>query len=75
MGRMTDANATGDRLTQLRALADELASRLDGTEDVRTIASLARQYRETINDIAEVTGVADEGGDVADLIRRKQEGA
>lgn len=75
MGRMTDANATGDRLTQLRALADELASRLDGTEDVRTIASLARQYRETINDIAEATGVADEGGDVADLIRRKQEGA
>lgn len=75
MGRMTDANATGDRLTQLRALADELASRLDGTEDVRTIASLARQYRETINDIAEATGIADEGGDVADLIRRKQEGA
>lgn len=75
MGRMSDANATGDRLTQLRALADELASRLDGTEDVRTIASLARQYRETINDIAEATGIADEGGDVADLIRRKQEGA
>lgn len=75
MGRMTEANATGDRLTQLRALADELASRLDGTEDVRTIASLARQYRETINDIAEATGIADEGGDVADLIRRKQEGA
>lgn len=75
MGRMTEANATGDRLTQLRALADELASRLDGTKDVRTIASLARQYRETINDIAEATGIADEGGDVADLIRRKQEGA
>lgn len=75
MGRMSEANATGDRLTQLRALADELASRLDGTEDVRTIASLARQYRETINDIAEATGIADEGGDVADLIRRKQEGA
>ena len=75
MGRMIEANATGDRLTQLRALADELASRLDGTEDVRTIASLARQYRETINDIAEATGIADEGGDVADLIRRKQEGA
>ena len=75
MGRMTDANATGDRLTQLRALADELASRLDGTEDVRTIASLARQSREPINDLAEATGVAHEGGDVADLIRRKQEGA
>lgn len=75
MGRMTEANASGDRLTQLKALADELASRLDGTEDVRTIASLARQYRETLNDIAEATGVHDEGGDVADLIRRKQEGA
>ena len=37
MGRMTEANATGDRLTQLRALADELASRLDVTEDVPSV--------------------------------------
>ncbi len=73
MGRMTEANDSGDRLVALRALADELAHRLDSTEDVRTIASLARQYRETLNDIAEATGVNDEGGDVADLIRRKQE--
>ena len=73
MGRMTDANASGDRLEALQALADELAMRLDSTEDVRTIASLARQYRETLADIDELTHAEDEDTSLADLIRKKRE--
>lgn len=72
MGRMTDANASGDRLTALKALADELSARLDSTEDVRTIASLARQYRETLADIDELTHAEDDDGGIADLIRKKR---
>lgn len=73
MGRMADANASGDRLEALQALADELAMRLDSTEDVRTIASLARQYRETLADIDELTHAEDEDTSLADLIRKKRE--
>ena len=71
MGRMVDANSSGDRLTALKALAAELSERLDGTDDVRTIASLARQYRETLSDIDELTGADDDDGGIAEIIRRR----
>lgn len=71
---ITEANATGDRLTALKALAEELAARMDSTDDVRTIASLARQYRETLADIDELTHVEDDDGELAELIRSKQNG-
>ena len=71
MGRMVEANSSGDRLTALKALAAELSERLDGTDDVRTIASLARQYRETLSDIDELTGADDDDGGIAEIIRRR----
>lgn len=70
MARMTDANGSGDRLTALKALAAELAERMDGTDDVRTIASLARQYRETLADIDTLTNAEDDDGGIAEIIRR-----
>ena len=75
MGKMVAANASGDRLVALQALAGELAQRLDSTEDVRTIASLARQYRETLADIDELSHAEDEDTSLADLIRKKKESA
>lgn len=71
MGRMVEANASGDRLTALRALAAELSELMDGTVDVRSMASLARQYRETLSDIDALSGADDDDGGIAEIIRRR----
>lgn len=72
MGRIADANATGDREKALRALADYLAEALDGTDDKRTIAALARQYRETLEEL-EAISAADEDTEIGFIIRKKRE--
>lgn len=74
MGKMLDANATGDREQALRALAEYLADALDGTDDKRTIASLARQYRETIEEL-EAISAADDETEIGFIIRKKREEA
>lgn len=74
MGRITDANATGDREQALRALAEYLADALDGTDDKRSIAALARQYRETLEEL-EAISADDSDTEIGFIIRRKREEA
>lgn len=48
---MLKETTTDDRLTQLRELRSILAERIDQGCGARDLASLARQYRETLREI------------------------
>ena len=45
-----------NRLEQLKLLARVLAAKIDEEPGARDLASLARQYRETLREIAELEG-------------------
>lgn len=62
--------AGGDLLEALKTLALSLAEELDGEN--RGNANLARQYRETMKDIAELEGGADDGGEIGEIIKRRE---
>ena len=68
MGRMVLATNDGTRLVQLQQLALVLAERIDDGSDSHSMAQLARQYRETIKEIAELEGDDDSGDPIAQLI-------
>ena len=62
----------GTQLQQLKTLALTLAEKLDDdATDASHIASLARQYRETINQIAAIEGEDDEGDPVDEIVKRR----
>lgn len=55
--KMTTVTDAGNRLEQLKNLAKVLAKAIDECEDDKTLANLARQYRETIKEVEEIEGV------------------
>ena len=56
MAKMVEVTRDGTRLDQLRQLALELAAQIDSPDDNHSMAQLARQYRETIAEIAFLEG-------------------
>ena len=63
---------SGTQLEQLKTLAMTLAEKLDDDMvDASHIASLARQYRETINQIAAIEADDDEGDEIDEIIKRR----
>ena len=56
-----------DRLTQLKALRDVLAAKINEDPGARDLAQLAKQYRETLKEIEDIEGV-DHGEDEIDKI-------
>lgn len=63
---------SGSRLEQLKSLASLLAAELDGfSAKPAEIASLARQYRETINQIAAIEADDDEGDAIDEIVKRR----
>jgi len=56
MANMVEVTRDGTRLEQLKQLALELASQIDSPDDNHSMAQLARQYRETIAEIAFLEG-------------------
>lgn len=56
MRQMVDVTENGTRLEQLKALALKLAAQIDSPDDNHSMAQLARQYRETIAEIAYLEG-------------------
>ena len=63
---LRQTNETGNRLDCLRVLADTLAKRIDECENDSVLAQLARQYRETQREIAELEPADD--GSLDDII-------
>ena len=56
MATMVDVTRDGTRLEQLRQLAVVIAAQIDDRDDNHSMAQLARQYRETIAEIAYLEG-------------------
>lgn len=71
---MLDVTRSGTRLEQLKTLAEVIAATIDDGDDRHSMAQLARQYRETIKEIAELEGEDDGGDAIADIIAAKAAG-
>ena len=71
---MIEVTYGGTRLEQLRALAMVIAESIDGGDESHSMAQLARQYRETIREIAELEAEQDDG-DVISKLMASEDGA
>ena len=71
VSRMASVTCDGTRLEQLQTLALVLAEQIDDGDDTHSMAQLARQYRETIREIAELEGDDDDGDAIAKLIAER----
>lgn len=66
--KLTAATKSGSRLEQLKALAIILAKQIDCPGEKDNVASLAKQYRETILDIEEIEGMAVSDDEIGDIL-------
>jgi hypothetical protein len=48
-----------------------LAEQIDSKPGARDMASLARQYRETLKEIEEIEGTEDSDDDIADILQQR----
>ncbi len=60
-----------DRLTQLKALLLVIAEAIDAGPGARDLASLARQYRETIREIEEIEGATIHDDEIAEILAER----
>lgn len=56
------------RVEQLKELLTVLAEQIDDKPGARDMASLARQYRETLKEIEEIEGATDDGDEIAQIL-------
>lgn len=56
------------RLEQLKSLLSVLADAIDAKPGYRDLAQLAKQYRDTAKEIAEITGEIEEDDEIADIL-------
>ena len=69
---LESATKKGTRLDQLRKLADQLAKQIDLGEDLKQLAPLAKQYRETIKEIQEIEGVVIEDDEIGEILSARE---
>lgn len=74
MTSMANVTKKGTRVQQLKALALVIAESIDSGDETHSMAQLARQYRETIREIAELENDADEDV-ISKLIAEGEPGA
>ena len=73
MTSMLDVVNKTSRLEQLKALLNIIAIKIDDNPGARDLASLARQYRETLTEIEEIEGSgADEHDELNDILRHRE---
>lgn len=65
---MVEVTNDGTRLEQLKALALVIAADIDAGDEGHSMAQLARQYRETIREIAEIEDGTEPTDEIALLI-------
>ena len=65
---MMQAVTESSRVEQLRELLLILAKEIDDGPGARDMASLARQYRETLKEIEEIEGTNDDTDEIAKLL-------
>ena len=69
---MKSITARGTLLEKLKQLAKVLAANIDGCDDPKNLPQLAKQYRETIREIEEIEGAADNGDEVSEILAERQ---
>ena len=68
------ATDSGTHLEQLKTLAQVLADKLDDQEtDIKSIASISREYRETIKEINLIEGGDDDSDEIDAIIHRQSD--
>lgn len=70
--QMVEINATGTRLERLKALSKILAEQIDACASSRDLPQLARQYRDTIREIAELEGEGDQNDEISEILKRRK---
>lgn len=60
-----------DRLAKLKELEDFLLRNLN-TSDIRSLAGIAKQYRETIKEIEEIEGAKPDGDEISEILAERQ---
>ena len=65
---MMQAITDSSRIEQLRELLLILAKEIDDRPGARDMASLAKQYRETLKEIEELEGAEDDTDEIAKLL-------
>ena len=68
---MIDINEKETYIEKLEALAEELANRLEGAAN-KEAAALARQYRETIQEIERVKGLEQKDDEIEEILSERQ---
>ena len=72
MSSLTETVNNGTRLEQLKELLEILAEEIDARPGARDMASLARQYRETLKEIAEIEGAETDGDEITELLSSRE---
>ena len=65
MVSLTDAQT---RVEQLKTLREILAEAIDNCNSMRDLASLSRQYRETIRELEEIEGTTNDNDEIGDIL-------
>lgn len=68
---LTDSKQT--RLAQLKALQEILAEAIDSRPGARDLASLAKQYRETLSEIEAIEGVDTHGDEISEILTQREQ--
>ncbi len=77
MKKLKTVTVNGDRLEQLKVLAQILSSNIDACQEgsQQTLAQLCKQYRETIREIEEIEGFSKEDDEIGEILTaRKADG-
>lgn len=77
MKKLRTVTVNGDRLEQLKVLAQILSSNIDACQEgsQQTLAQLCKQYRETIREIEEIEGFSKEDDEIGEILTaRKADG-
>lgn len=72
MATMKSITARGTRLEQLKQLARVLAAGIDTCKDCRALPQLTKQYRETIREIEEIEGAADDTDEISEILAQRE---
>lgn len=72
MAKLKTVTRNGNRLEQLKVLANVLATGIDDCDDPRSLPQLTKQYRETIKEIEEIQGGTDDGDEISEILAGRQ---
>lgn len=65
---MLSEKTEASRLDQLRELLEILAESIDQKPGARDLASLSKQYRETVREIEELEGAGDQDDEIGEIL-------